>query len=38
MLPPFVETLLFSLERRYLDIVDTDRLELATNLVEDAYD
>ncbi|GHV37606.1 hypothetical protein FACS1894187_14780 [Synergistales bacterium] len=38
MLPPFDEVLLFSLERRYLDIVNIDRLELATNPVEEAYD
>ena len=33
MLPPFDEVLLFFLERRYLDIVNMDRLELATNSV-----
>ncbi|MDR1978127.1 MAG: DUF87 domain-containing protein [Synergistaceae bacterium] len=38
MLPPFDEVLLFSLERRYLDIADVDRLELATNSVDGAYD
>ncbi|MDR1482546.1 MAG: DUF87 domain-containing protein [Synergistaceae bacterium] len=37
VLPAFDEVLLFSLERRYLDIVDSERLELTTNPVEDDY-
>ena len=34
MLPAFDELLLFSLERRYLEIADVERLELATNTQE----
>ncbi|MDR1622303.1 MAG: DUF87 domain-containing protein [Synergistaceae bacterium] len=37
-LPAFDEVLLFSLERRYLDMVDSERLELTTNPVEADYD
>jgi DNA helicase HerA-like ATPase len=37
-LPAFDEMLLFSLERRYLDIVDSERLELTANPAERDYD
>ena len=38
ILPAFDEVLLFSLERRYLDIVNADRLEMTTNPLQSAYD
>lgn len=38
MLPAFDEVLLFSLERRYLEIADIERLELATNTQEHEWD
>lgn len=38
MMPAFDELLLFSLERRYLEIADIERLELATNTQEHEWD
>ena len=38
MMPAFDELLLFSIERRYLEIADIERLELATNTQEYEWD
>ncbi len=38
VLPAFDEHLLFALERRYLDMLDLERLELAMNPAEDEFD
>lgn len=38
IVPEFDEHVLFSLERKYLDIVDIEKLELATDITENDYD
>ncbi len=38
MLPAFDDVLLFSLERRYLEMANVERLDMTTNPVESAWD
>ena len=38
MLPAFDDVLLFSLERRYLEMANVERLDMTTNPVENAWD
>ena len=38
MLPAFDDVLLFSLERRYLEMADVEQLDMTTNPVESAWD